>query len=64
MPMVMNGGQMTLDSEIASPVLHEEIGHGASGAIVHRCTFATFTAAAKVFIFHVSMIYAPKLNLL
>ncbi|CAM6037021.1 unnamed protein product [Sphagnum compactum] len=48
MPMVMNGGQMTLDSEIASPVLHEEIGHGASGAIVHRCTFATFTAAAKV----------------
>ncbi|BBM97151.1 hypothetical protein MPTK1_1g03380 [Marchantia polymorpha subsp. ruderalis] len=30
------------------PLLHEDIGHGASGAVVRRCSFGKVTAAAKV----------------
>lgn len=40
---------MLPSSSIPSPVLFEEIGQGASGASVRRCTFGELIAAAKVF---------------
>lgn len=48
MPLAVKVGQMPMGSDMPPPVLHEKIGRGASGAIVWRCTFGTFTAAAKV----------------
>jgi len=45
------GDQFLSNSGIASPVLFEEIGQGASGASVRRCKFGELTAAAKVFTF-------------
>ncbi|CAM6083672.1 unnamed protein product [Calypogeia fissa] len=48
LPVAANVAQTGFSSETPTPVLHEDIGHGASGATVQRCTFGTFTAAAKV----------------
>ncbi|KAL2651050.1 hypothetical protein R1flu_019178 [Riccia fluitans] len=49
LPPSSKGGSKTHGSESSLiPVLHEDIGHGASGALVRRCSFGSLTAAAKV----------------
>lgn len=46
------GGNLEVVSEDLVPVLLNEIGRGASGSVVQRCTLGSVTAAAKVHMVH------------
>lgn len=47
-PSVDRTDMSLLQSEEIIPLLHEEIGRGASGSVVRRCSLGSLTAAAKV----------------